>query len=404
MSFSETLIKIAVALGASETKMRWRFQRLENWWRRKRRKTEQRVEQIRYENKICPKCRAINSADEKRCSECGGRLGSRAWQVLDRVGLVIPSVVSASTLLGVCFIAVYARILFAQQGDSPWGIDTFTLLRFGGNFGPITLGGEPWRLLSSIVVHAGLMHLGFNLVALYIVGPEVEKLYGRFVMPLLFAATGVVGSLASAYLNHPPSVGIGASGGIMGLIGFAAMRGHLEGTRAGHEVRDRMIKWVIYTFIFGFAIAGIDNFAHAGGLIAGAGLGYLIRPAWIRDHAGRRIPLSILGVAATAAAVWLAVAPPPGKVDRQKPPAAPGARFDQVTEIFVPVAEACDIDDQAERERRLAEVSRKVEKIPQGDWCVWISMVRAECRDASAEDLPLQQRRDFDRICAALRD
>lgn len=137
---SETVVKIAVALGASETKMRWRLQRLGIWWRRSRRRTEGRVEQIKYKNKICPTCRAINSADEKRCSECGGRLGSRVWQVLDRIGLVVPSMVSASTLLGICFIAVYARILFARGGGSAWSLDPYTLLQFGGNFRELTTG------------------------------------------------------------------------------------------------------------------------------------------------------------------------------------------------------------------------------------------------------------------------
>jgi hypothetical protein len=74
-------------------------------------------------------------------------------------------------------------------------------------------------------------------------------------------------------------------------------------------VRDRMIKWTLYTFIFGFAI-GADNWAHAGGLALGVAIGAAVRPEWIRARPGRRVPLSLLGVAAVTAAVWLAVAPP----------------------------------------------------------------------------------------------
>lgn len=408
---AETLIKVAVALGASESKTRWRFQRLENWWRRKRRGAEQRIDQIRYKNKICPSCRAINSAEEKRCSECGSRLGSRAWQVLDRVGLVVPSVLSASTLLGICFIAVYARILFAQHGDSPWGLDTYTLLRFGGNLGPITTDGEQWRLLSSIVSHGGLVHLGFNLLALYIVGPEIEELYGRFVMPLLFAATGVVGSLASAYLNDPPAVAIGASGGIMGLIGIAAIRGHLDGTRAGRDVRDRMVKWVIYTLILGFAIPGIDNWGHVGGLAAGVGFGYLVRPRWIADHFGRRVPLSLLGVAAAGAAVWLAVAPPASAVDARRPPGERSTRFDTASDFYRPLAEACELDDEDARRERLDALTMVLERMPpEGGWCAVLETARAECwlddqrwqAMVEAADLSFQDIRDYKRACAAI--
>jgi rhomboid protease GluP len=304
----EAIVKIATALGASETRMRWRLQRLENRWRSLTRRAEQRLDHIRYRHKVCPKCTAVADRGARTCSVCGTALGSRLWQRLDRIGLVMPEVVSASTLLGICFIAVYARMMFGQAGDSVAALDPYTLIRFGGNFGPLTEAGEWWRLLSSTVGHVGLWHLGFNLVALYIIGPEVEELYGRFVMPLLFAVTGVAGSLASTMLNEPV-VSVGASGGIMGLIGIAAAWGHRDGTSVGRAVRDRMIKWTLYTFIFGFAI-GADNWAHAGGLALGLAIGAAVRPEWIRARPGRRVPLSLLGVAAVAAAVWLAVAPP----------------------------------------------------------------------------------------------
>lgn len=413
---SKMLIKIAVALGASESKMRWRFQRFENWRRRAGRRTEQRVEQIRYKNKICPSCRSINTPDDKRCSECGGRLGSRAWQVLDRIGLVMPSMVSASTLLGICFIAVYARIMFAQVGDSAFGIDVFTLKKFGGNVGALALDGEAWRLLSAIVSHGGLMHLGFNLVALYIVGPEVERLYGRFVMPLLFVVTGIGGSLASAYMNNPYVVSIGASGGILGLIGVTAIRGHLAGDRAGLEVRDRMVKWVFYTMILGFAIPGIDNWGHGGGLVAGVAIGYVLAPHSIAKHPGRRIPLSILGVAAVAAAVWLAVAPPAGAMDGVKPPTEENTQRDPVAVLWRPAAEACALaesDPTAAREKLTAVNAQTREPLagdPVETWCKRIDEIRLTCEldevnwklTLEREGVSLQRARDFKRICAAI--
>lgn len=403
------IIAIAVALGADRTRMRWRLQRLENRWRALKNRARKRVEHIGFRHKVCGECTAVADRNARVCASCGAPLGSRLWQVLDRVGLVVPDFLSASSLLGVCFIAVYARMMFAQMGDSPWTLDVYTLMRFGANYPPLTLdGGEWWRLLTSSVGHVGIWHLGFNLVALYIIGPEVERLYGRFVMPLLFAVTAVAGSAASALLHQEPAVSIGASGGIMGLIGIAAAWGHRDGTTIGRAIRDRMIKWTLYTFLFGFAI-GADNWAHAGGLALGLVIGGLVPPRWIK-RARVRIPLSLAGVAAVAAAVWLAVAPPArGAVD-------PALKA-EIDRVWRPMAAACDrrAAGDAEGARELARPvldayrggaeaggGERVDQLLEAQ-CDEIERLRGQCQAAPWNRLPPEAAANIAALCRAVR-
>lgn len=143
--------------------------------------------------------------------------------------------------------------------------------------------GEYWRLWTVTLLHdpSNFLHLGFNMYALYLTGPLVERLYGSrlfVVFYLLFAASG---SIASYVFSDAP-FGIGASGAIFGLIGllFAASRTH-------HPVIDRQGRMLIGQLGFlilvnlgiGFAFGGyIDNAAHIGGLLAGLWLGFLIVP------------------------------------------------------------------------------------------------------------------------------
>ena len=144
--------------------------------------------------------------------------------------------------------------------------------------------GEIWRLWTVTLVHAPLdvmpFHLLFNMYALWLAGPFVEQLYGRWrflAFYLLFAAGGSLLTFAFGGAQG----GVGASGAIFGLFGllFAAQRIH-------HPVLDRQSRAFLgqlggllaINLLFGFVVRGIDNFAHIGGLIAGLWLGLLLAP------------------------------------------------------------------------------------------------------------------------------
>lgn len=303
----ETVAKAAGALGFNAVRVRWKLRR----WRDRRLAAaegrRQRLEHIRYEHKVCPKCTAVNDKAADTCSRCGEKLGGRALQLARRAGLVPGGIISASGLLMICIIAVYVRVALAGGGawiDQP--IDW--LYAFGG----ATDDGEWWRAACVMFLHAGLWHILFNLYALSVVGPHVEQEYGRGTMLFAFIVTGLAGSVVSLAFQDG-GIRIGASGAIMGLIGIATARGHRDGTAAGRAVRDAMLKWAVYTFIFGLIVRA-DNWGHGGGLVAGLALGLGIDPRWLRAGAGRRLAqiAGVLGLAATLATTgWIMTQPSP---------------------------------------------------------------------------------------------
>jgi rhomboid protease GluP len=195
------------------------------------------------------------------------------------------------------------------------GVPVPILKELGGNLRHELLGGEYHRLLTACFLHAGIVHIGFNLFALATIGPQVESLYGRGSLLFFFVVTGALANLGSGLVGlggaGSPNVGIGASGGIMGLLGVAAGWGQRDGTSAGRHVRNDMLKWAAYVLVFGLFVRA-DNWAHGFGLVAGFAIGWLLRPrAWRRPSlAAVRIAAAALGLAALVAALVLVARPP----------------------------------------------------------------------------------------------
>ena len=172
--------------------------------------------------------------------------------------------------------------------------------------------GEYYRLWSVVLVHdpTSLLHLGFNMYALFIAGPLVEQLYGSRLFLAFYLLCAAAGSVASfVFGSEVPSVG--ASGAIFGLFGVL-----LSASRTHHPVLDRRGRslvgqigtLILINLAFGFIVPGIDNSAHIGGLLAGLWLGFLFVPGrvttlrnlWQRpgDTAGGTALLPAIGVAA----------------------------------------------------------------------------------------------------------
>jgi membrane associated rhomboid family serine protease len=159
----------------------------------------------------------------------------------------------------------------------------------GGQLGNLLLldkeavmNGEYWRLFTVTLVHGGFLHLGFNMYALYIVGPLVEALYGRTLFFVFYLLAAAGGSIAS-YLVFP-NPAVGASGAIFGLFGLIFISTYLHKPLIGRQAQmiTRQIGMlIVVNLVIGFgigSIASIDNAAHVGGLLAGAWLGFLIVP------------------------------------------------------------------------------------------------------------------------------
>jgi len=152
-------------------------------------------------------------------------------------------------------------------------------VEYGANNGAVTTDGEWWRLLTHQFMHYGLMHLGFNLWALYQGGHFIERLQGRVLFLATYLGSGVCGGLLSILWHGDKVWSAGASGAIFGL--FGCVLGYLlrERQALAPAVYKPMLRSTLvfagYNLVFGLVYPGIDNAAHIGGFAAGALFGWL---------------------------------------------------------------------------------------------------------------------------------
>jgi rhomboid protease GluP len=306
----ETVVGLAKTLGLDPVRLRWKLMRWQKAWQDWRDRTRRQLDHAGYQHKVCPQCGQVQDRSERRCVQCGAVLGARLWQVANRLGLVVPTALSVSTLLGMVIAIAYLRVMFARPGSGYFSVGSDDLIYLGAYYLPALQAGQLWRHATAIFVHIGLLHLGFNLVALAQIGPAIEETFGRARMLLLFMLTGVVG-FAVCQVMGMVAVSAGASGAIMGLCGAAAGWGQRDGTSAGRNVRNQMLKWAAYTMIFGVMIRA-NNTAHAGGFISGALLGFFMPARWLRRGyvRGSDVAIGALSVAALAVAFVLVLHPP----------------------------------------------------------------------------------------------
>jgi len=182
------------------------------------------------------------------------------------------AILTVNLLLFVVSLLATMRIA-AEQGQSfgfLGGINGFVLDRLGASRPLWLLHGEWWRLVMASFLHGGLLHIGMNTWVLMDVGPQVEEVYGSARYFFLYAITGAAGFLLSAMTGH---FSVGASASLMGLIGLMLAITTRRGGAYMQTVRSQLVRWVVYIFVIGFLVGGIDNAAHLGGLAAGFVLG-----------------------------------------------------------------------------------------------------------------------------------
>lgn len=266
------LARVAGMLGFNEMRVRWKLMQLQKKRRQSDQAAEARSEQEAYAHQICSRCGALNDQSESDCMRCGRALPSKAERAVASFG------VSPTMAIGVGVVIIYLHMWVESGGGFLSPFSARFLEPWGSGDPRLTLAGEWWRLATPMFLHGGLLHVGFNVYALFIVGPPIERIYGRSRFCLFYFVTGIVASLASVYgelwMLGTMTPSVGASGAIMGLLGIAAGWGHRQGTPFGKELRNQMLKWGAFVVLFGMFING-DNFAHVGGFVAGAVLGLL---------------------------------------------------------------------------------------------------------------------------------
>jgi len=187
--------------------------------------------------------------------------------------------------------------------------DSQVLFSFGAKYGPAILGGEYWRLFTSMFLHIGLMHLGVNSYALYALGPEAERFFGRARFLAVYLLTGVLSSVTSYLIS--PTLAAGASGAIFGLVGALGAFFIHERDVLGAPGRRRLnnlASVVVVNLIIGFTVPNIDNAAHMGGLLAGLLIGWILSPEYEVVPPGTDGPARVVDRNSLARRWWVAPA------------------------------------------------------------------------------------------------
>lgn len=129
--------------------------------------------------------------------------------------------------------------------------------------------GQFYRLLTGMFLHANIVHIAFNMYALYIVGHQLEGFLGKAKFLSVYIVSGFIGSLLSVALHTGNYAGVGASGAIFGLLGSLLYFGYHYRIYLGGVMRTQIIPLIAINLMIGFMSPGIDNLAHIGGLIGG---------------------------------------------------------------------------------------------------------------------------------------
>jgi rhomboid protease GluP len=187
-------------------------------------------------------------------------------------------------------------MVMVMAGAGFWSADGQTLVSWGADYQPLAINGEWWRLVTSMFLHDGFMHLLGNMIALVYIGVSLEPHLGKLRFFAAYFVTGIAASLTSI-LWHEGAVSVGASGAIFGLCGvFLAMltTNFIERSAKKHMLIGLSL-FVAWGLIDGGFEKGIDNAAHVGGLVCGLLMGYAYYPSLKKPGAAALQRLTVSG-------------------------------------------------------------------------------------------------------------
>lgn len=179
------------------------------------------------------------------------------------------------------------------------------LVQFGAFYGPAVAEGQWWRAFTAAFIHDGILHIAFNMFALWQIGTVVEQLFGSPKMALIYVLS-MIGSAWAIYHFSYAEVTIGASGAIFGLFGALVAAGLRMGN-AGRRMVQSMLGIVLINVIYGFMIPNISQAGHLGGLVAGFLVGI---PLFVVPPQLRRKPVIPVHVQSQGDAVDAELLPP----------------------------------------------------------------------------------------------
>ncbi len=182
-------------------------------------------------------------------------------------------------------ILVYLVQMLSSRGQlsmlsCPWFNYSDIAACYGMKINELILAGQWWRLITPVLLHGSLLHIGFNMYALYALGPELERHFGSLSFLALYLGAGFAGFVFSFLMTDAPS--LGASTAIFGLLAaqgvFIFRNQHVFGPRAGAALRS-ILNIAVINFVIGLS-PGIDNWGHLGGLLGGALFAWMAAPVY----------------------------------------------------------------------------------------------------------------------------
>ena len=207
-------------------------------------------------NPICPDCMTATSVG-MRCPDCAGQKTQvrtvrnlTAEPTLTYVLIAVNVIVALGNLLGGGGAANAGGTLVGDGGLSRFHIEQ----------------GEYWRLVTSGFLHAGPLHLLFNMFGLYILGGLLEPAIGKLQFGILYFVSLLAGAFG-ALLFEPDALTVGASGAIFGLMGAAVV---VMRARGMNPMEGGLGLWIGLNLLITFTIPGISIGGHVGGLVGGA--------------------------------------------------------------------------------------------------------------------------------------
>jgi rhomboid protease GluP len=246
---------------------------------------------------MCPQCRAFITTSDRVCPYCNEKVAPRVADERNPspIAGLIPAAKFTTSVIVLINIAIYIACQLNER-----------LVQAGfKNSYAIFIGHQWWRLITAGFLHGGLLHIGMNMWVLNDLGAEVERTYGTARFLVIYFVATFCGFLFSAYMSMTPS--LGASAGILGLIGAMIAFGLRNRTNVGQQIRAFYIKWAIYGIALGLLpFFSIDNWAHLGGLAGGFSVAYVAGTPVHASRIGEQLwkTLATIAVLLTAYSFW----------------------------------------------------------------------------------------------------
>lgn len=246
----------------------------------------------RCERPICPDCMTSASVGFQ-CPECVAEGKASVRPVRTRLGAKVPTKPYVTYVLIAACVVVFGLQVTAPPGRLP-GLDAVTE-QFALIPSFVALLDEYYRLFTVMFLHASILHIGFNMLVLWILGPQIENVLGHLRFAVLYLVAGFGGAVASFWFSPITVPGVGASGAIFGLMGAYLVLGR----RLGADVAQ-VLGLIAINVVIGFVVPGVDWRAHLGGLATGVAVAFVMAYAPSRHRVASQVAGVVVIVAALA--------------------------------------------------------------------------------------------------------